>query len=316
MQSSDLCNHHKLCVIRYDKPNQIEHIYSRVAQYLSQENNIVVYITDDDDNPNHLLSYLSSQDNVKVKNNIERGLPIIHGRSAFYEEVLFLDEAKNKSNNRKRRGGNDNKNNDSSMLEEKISHILKNIIAKQDKSSSRGTANLDNINRNNAAAASVDITSVHIMIVNPMTILTQNDNWLVIESGLNKVTKNSMMIEVACIYDESTLSSASLRDLLHIAGTHRNTLHLGWFQSEWRVDRIINIIQSSLDRSLGAGAGRLIFKTMNLIYKMKDDDIFERPKLFEDTLQKILGNAATDIMKSVTEDIIEQMRFVFSFDAI
>jgi|GEM_PF-452611 len=59
---------------------------------------------------------------------------------------------------------------------------------------------------------------------------------------------------------------------------------------------IAEAIMTSMDRRLGTDTSRLVLKTLKLVYRINEDEIRERPKLFEEKLGKILGDRTVKII--------------------
>jgi hypothetical protein len=69
--------------------------------------------------------------------------------------------------------------------------------------------------------------------------------------------------------------------------------------------KIISAIRLGIDKTVGNNTSNLILKTMKLIYRIDEDIIIKQPKLFADTLVKIIGDSAA---KPILFNILEELR--------
>jgi hypothetical protein len=306
-----LSTSHTLCAMRYGEQAQIENIFAQIAQYLSQ-GHIVVYITDAE--TTGLFYYLERQ-GIAVEDCIEQCLLAIFSRSQL---DVFLHTRKS----------GDAAKRLTKSLDKRTKHTFKNVIERH--IAGQGNKKVD---KKSAKGAN----NVHIFIINPVSSMPRfasGDNNMDAngdvtgsryppdgrrladhESLVDTIAKN--LSDVFCFYDEYSLSSAPLQDLLYILQVHRNTLHTGWLQSGLQQDRIVEAIKASIDKSLGAGTGRLILDTMKLIYKVNAEvDILNDPERFEDVLQRILGAASANVIREVKQDIVSQIRFDFKLETL
>jgi hypothetical protein len=295
----------------YGEQARIENIFAQIAQYLSQ-GHTVVYITDAE--TTRLFYYLAKQ-GIAVEDCIEQCLLVIFSRSHFNDVLLRTRKSKNAAKHRTK--------SQDKRKERTLKNVIERHIGQENKKVDRSAKGANN---------------VHIFIINPVSLMppaSSGDNNMEAESRdvaasrhrpdgrlladhesfVDTIAKN--LSDVFCFYDECSLSSASLHDLLYVLKVHENTLHAGWLQNELQQDRIIDVIRFSLDKSLGAGTGKLVLGTMKLIYKVNaEQDILNKPERFEDVLQRILGAAAAGVIQTVKQDIVRQIRFDFNLETL
>lgn len=67
---------------------------------------------------------------------------------------------------------------------------------------------------------------------------------------------------------------------------------------------IMDAIRLGIDRIMGNGTSDLILKTMKLVYYFDEERIFRQPKLFVNTLVKLLGK---DVTPTILTSILYEM---------
>jgi response regulator RpfG family c-di-GMP phosphodiesterase len=68
---------------------------------------------------------------------------------------------------------------------------------------------------------------------------------------------------------------------------------------------VVEAIIAAMDRRLGPDTTRLVQKTLKLVYKIDEDKIREQPELFEEKLEKLLGDRT---VKIITNDASKALR--------
>ena len=116
-------------------------------------------------------------------------------------------------------------------------------------------------------------------------------------------------IEVICCYNSAMIGRLSLSYLIQIAHAHVEKLHKYWrIYSTWYPSAMIDMIISGIEKSLDARTAKLILKTFKLVYKMDENMIVSNPTAFEETLRKLVGNSAAElILESIKEEVKRRM---------
>jgi hypothetical protein len=116
-------------------------------------------------------------------------------------------------------------------------------------------------------------------------------------------------IEVICCYNSAIIGKLSLSYLLKIANAHAEKLDKDWrIYSTWYPSAIIDMITSGIEKSLDARTAKLILKTFKLVYRMDEKLIVSNPTAFEETLRKLVGISAAElILESIKEEVKRRM---------
>ncbi|MGI0048521.1 MAG: hypothetical protein ACREAW_03180, partial [Nitrososphaera sp.] len=68
---------------------------------------------------------------------------------------------------------------------------------------------------------------------------------------------------------------------------------------------ILEALVDGIEDILGKGSGRLIIQTMKAVYKIDENAIILNPSIFQEKLQKMLGNTSNIVLDSITNKIKE-----------
>lgn len=114
--------------------------------------------------------------------------------------------------------------------------------------------------------------------------------------------------EAICWYNNPGLvAKMSFSDLVNLINTHHSTIHTGWLYREWRPHDIIAHVREGMDRVLGKGTANLIFKTLQLVYKVDPEQtIIFQPDVFEEKLRKIMGDSIAKLLFDVLADALRK----------
>ena len=120
------------------------------------------------------------------------------------------------------------------------------------------------------------------------------------------------IIHVICCYVDSSIKKMPLAYLIPVVAAHQCSVHYqlssageNWLYKQWQPGIILELMHREIERALGSGANYLIFRTLDLIYKIKEDAIISQPSVFEDKLRKILGKS---VAQSLVDSIAKEIR--------
>lgn len=115
-------------------------------------------------------------------------------------------------------------------------------------------------------------------------------------------------VEAICWYSNSkVVAKLSFSNLVTLINYHHSTIHDGWSYREWRPYDIVAQVEEGMDRVLGEGTTRLIFKTLKLVYKIDPErTIIFQPEVFEEKLTKIMGNSVSQLLFEVLADALRK----------
>ncbi|HJS81616.1 MAG TPA: MEDS domain-containing protein [Nitrososphaera sp.] len=117
--------------------------------------------------------------------------------------------------------------------------------------------------------------------------------------------------EAICLYDNPDLNAKlSFTNVISILSSHYATIHHGWFYREWHPSYTMALVYDGIDRVLGQGMAKLVFKTLKLIYNLEDDIVLTNPEVFEQKLKNITGEQPAQLaLELITSAIIKEASF-------
>jgi hypothetical protein len=136
-----------------------------------------------------------------------------------------------------------------------------------------------------------------------------NKHWIKLAAYERSMGKEfAKPVEAICWYSNpKVVAKLSFSDLVTIINSHHSTIHNGWSYREWRPHDIIRQVEEGMDRILGEGTTRLIFKTLKLVYKIDPErTIIFKPEVFEEKLRKILGDSISKLLFEVLADALRK----------
>jgi hypothetical protein len=121
----------------------------------------------------------------------------------------------------------------------------------------------------------------------------------------------ALPLEAICLYSNPDLNAKlSFSNIIAILSSHYATIHHGWFYREWHPSYIVALVYDGIDRVLGQGMAKLVFKTLKLIYNLEDDIVLTNPEVFEQKLKNITGEQPAQLaLELITNAIIKEASF-------
>lgn len=149
-----------------------------------------------------------------------------------------------------------------------------------------------------------------IAIGNPSTLLElDNKHWIKLAEYERAIGKElARPVEAICWYSNAkVVAKLSFSNLVTIINYHHSTIHDGWSYREWHPYDIVAQVEDGMDRMLGEGTTRLIFKTLKLVYKIDPErTIIFQPEAFEEKLTKIMGSSVSQLLFEVLADALRK----------
>lgn len=109
--------------------------------------------------------------------------------------------------------------------------------------------------------------------------------------------------EIICCYNYAKIENLSLSHLIKLVNAHTSIVRKDWEYYKWYPSMVMEIITRGIEKPLDFKTAQLILKTLKLIYKIDENTIISNPIVFEETLQKVLGdNAAVMVLSSIKEE--------------
>jgi hypothetical protein len=127
-----------------------------------------------------------------------------------------------------------------------------------------------------------------------------------------KETLSQESTHVICCYRASDFQRLSFADIVSLIREHDYIVYSEWDLWKWLDATILEMIEKKMDELLGAGSAQLIFKTLQLVYAIKDVEnlILNRPEVFNSILRKILGESTADLVDaSIKSSLLELISY-------
>ncbi|HJS81661.1 MAG TPA: hypothetical protein VJ742_02375, partial [Nitrososphaera sp.] len=127
------------------------------------------------------------------------------------------------------------------------------------------------------------------------------------------VAAKEKSIHVVCCYLQESLDEAQFAQLAAIVNAHQCNIvpvKAGIQSRKIASSHLLNAIIEGIEREMGRGSGRLVMRTMEMIYKINEEQIVSDPSLFQEKLQKILGSSSKTVLNSVNNRIKEILLLV------
>jgi hypothetical protein len=131
------------------------------------------------------------------------------------------------------------------------------------------------------------------------------DRLVVYEQAILRSITELGCMEVICCYLPESLKQLAFSNLMSIAAAHQCIMENSADHREISYFNLLGAIRDGVEDVLGPGSARLILQTMKIIYNLDEDAIISRPKVFEEKLRKVLGNAAQSVLDSISEKVRE-----------
>ena len=141
-----------------------------------------------------------------------------------------------------------------------------------------------------------------------------NQNCLVAyEQAILETAKEIGSVHVICCYFQESLDKMQFGQLTSIANAHQCNIipeESGMESRRMTPSVILDAIVDGIEDVMGKGSGKLIIQTMKIVYKIDEDTIISNPSLFQEKLQKILGNTSKMVLDSASEKIKDSVLVV------
>jgi hypothetical protein len=121
--------------------------------------------------------------------------------------------------------------------------------------------------------------------------------------------KFQTLIEVICCYNADSLSDTSVSKLIAILNAHEYTIHASAKYSEWKDDKLQNVLTSAFNKVLGSTTSDLVLKTLKSVYKVDEKAIFSDPALLEYAVGKFFRDSSPAILAAILKDLKTEIAF-------
>jgi hypothetical protein len=156
-------------------------------------------------------------------------------------------------------------------------------------------ASLKGSHQTSIAWANKNPTSRGLLVIRaPVSILRSRGNLVEFENAISWKMNDDLHI---CWYDDDReFDRLSFEQMIFLLQCHHASIHNGWSYREWHLEDIHELVAGSIDEELGKGTSYLVFKTMKLVYNLKEQALYSDPKLLRMRLRRIIGEKATDLV--------------------
>lgn len=123
--------------------------------------------------------------------------------------------------------------------------------------------------------------------------------------------KFQTLIEAVCCYDADSISDTSLGTLIALLNAHEYTMHHdnSAKYSEWKGDKLQNVLVSAFNKVFGSTTSDLVLKTFKSIYKVDENAIISDPVLLEDAVGKFFKDSSPAILAAILKDLKAEIAF-------
>jgi hypothetical protein len=117
------------------------------------------------------------------------------------------------------------------------------------------------------------------------------------------------LMEAVCCYNADSLSDTSVSALIAILNAHEYTIHHDAKYSEWKGDKLQNVLTSAFNKVLGSTTSDLMLKTLKSVYKIDEKAIISDPALLENAVGKFFKDSSPAILAAVLKDLKTEIAF-------
>jgi DcmR-like sensory protein len=128
------------------------------------------------------------------------------------------------------------------------------------------------------------------------------------EQAVLETAKKLQSVHIICCYLKESLDQLQFAQLVSVTNAHDcNIIPVpsGMESRRFPTSVILEAVVGGIEDILGKGSGRLIIQTMKAVYKIDENAIILNPSIFQEKLQKMLGNTSNIVLDSITNKIKE-----------
>lgn len=128
------------------------------------------------------------------------------------------------------------------------------------------------------------------------------------EQAVLETAKKLRSVHIICCYLKESLDQLQFAQLVSITNAHDCNIIPVQSGIESRgipTSAILEAVVDGIEDILGKGSGRLIIQTMKVVYEIDENAIISDPSIFQEKLQKMLGNTSNIVLESITNKIKE-----------
>ncbi len=136
------------------------------------------------------------------------------------------------------------------------------------------------------------------------------DGLIAYERAISESIKKRRSLRVVCCYLKESLDKFQFAQLMSIINAHQCTIgHIEDSEESRKMDSAVMLeaIVGGIEDALGEGSGKLIMKTMKTVYRIDEDMILSNPNLFQEKMQRLLGNTSKIVLDSANRRIKETL---------
>lgn len=139
---------------------------------------------------------------------------------------------------------------------------------------------------------------------------TDLDSIVAYEKAISESIKKLRSIRVICCYLRESLDELQFAQLMSIVNAHQSAV--GRIEDKEESRRMnsaimLEAIVDGIEDTLGEGSGKLIMQTMKTVYRIHENTIVTNPHLFQEKMQRLLGNSSRAVLESASKKIKETL---------
>ncbi len=136
------------------------------------------------------------------------------------------------------------------------------------------------------------------------------DDLIAYERAITESVNQLRSLRVVCCYLKESLDEFQFAHLMSIINAHQCIIgHVEDSEESRKMDAAVMLeaIVRGIEDALGEGSGKLIIQTMKTVYRIDEDTILSNPNLFQEKMQRLLGNTSRIVLDSANRRIKEML---------
>jgi hypothetical protein len=136
------------------------------------------------------------------------------------------------------------------------------------------------------------------------------DNLVAYERAISESVKKLRSVRVVCCYLQDSLDELQFAQLMSIVNAHQSAVgRIEDSEESRKVNSAVMLeaIVDGIEDTLGKGSGKLIMQTMKTVYRINENTVVTNPHLFQEKMQRLLGNSSKAVLESASKRIRETL---------
>jgi hypothetical protein len=136
------------------------------------------------------------------------------------------------------------------------------------------------------------------------------ENLIAYERAISESIKKLRSVRILCCYLKESLDRFQFAQLMSTINAHQCAIGCIEDSEESRkMDPAVMLeaIVGGIEDALGEGSGKLVMQTMKTVYRIDENTIISNPNLFQEKMQRLLGNTSKIVLDSANRRIRETL---------